>query len=182
MTMSTQVERSGVITFKGNPMTLVGHELKIGDRVPDFRITNSDLGTVSWDDLSQSGTKAVLMIFVPSIDTSVCSLETGKFNRHVANLPAEKIKVATVSADTPFAQKRWATQEGITNLEMLSDYKDKNLANAFGVHIKELGLLTRAIYLFDKDGILRYIETVPEVTTEPDYDAVLRAAREVVGA
>ena len=180
MTMASQIERPGAITFKGGPMTLIGQELKVGDKVPEFQVqTAGTLQTVGWDELSENGTKAVLMILVPSIDTSVCSLETGKFNRHVANLPADKIKVVTISADTPFAQDRWAKAEGINNIQMLSDHKDRTVGVAFGAQIKEMGLLSRSIYLADKDGIVRYVQTVPEIATEPDYDAVLAAAREV---
>lgn len=177
---TTPLERPNAITFKGIPMTLVGQELKVGDQAPDFQLTASDLSTRTWSDLSDNGAKAVLMILVPSIDTSVCSLETGKFNKHVASLPQDKIKVVAISADTPFAQKRWAIEERVDNLQMLSDHKERSFADAFGVRIKELGLLTRAIYLIDKEGVIRYIQTVPEVATEPDYDAVLRAARDLV--
>ncbi len=180
MTAQAQ-ERPAAITFKGVPMTLVGTELKVGDTAPEFVLAASDLRPVSLADLSEGGKKAVLLIMVPSIDTSVCALETGKFNRHVASLPADRIAVAAVSADTPFAQKRWATQEKIDHLQMLSDHKDRALADDYGVRIKELGLLARAIYLIDKDGVIRYIQTVPEVATEPDYEAVLQAARAVVG-
>ncbi len=179
--MTTPQERPGAITFKGTRMTLVGPELNVGDTAPDFRLAASDLSPVTWNDLSSGGTKGVLLILVPSIDTSVCSLETSKFNRHAANLPKDKIKVAAVSADTPFAQKRWAAEERITNLQMLSDHKERSFADAYGVRIKELGLLTRAVYLLDKDRAVRYIETVPEVASEPDYDAALKAARELVG-
>lgn len=179
--MTTPTERPGAITFKGAPMTLVGPELQVGDKAPDFALATGDLKTLTWADLSDGGTKAVLMILVPSLDTSVCSLETGKFNKHVASLPPDKIKVVTISADTPFAQKRWAEQENVDNIQMLSDHKERSFADAFGVKIKELGLLTRAIYLLDKDRTVRYIQTVPEVASEPDYDAVMQAARALVG-
>jgi len=182
MTMASQIERPGAITFKGGPMTLVGQELKVGDRIPDFHVqTAGTLQTVRWDELSENGTKAVLMILVPSIDTSVCSLETAKFDRHVANLPADKIKTVTISTDTPFAQTRWAKEEGIGNIQMLSDHKDRTVGPAFGAFVKELGMLSRSIYLADKDGVVRYVQTVPEIASEPDYDAVLGAAREVAG-
>jgi len=183
MADTAQTERPGAITFKGTPMTLVGHALQVGDPIPDFQVqTAGSLETADWNTLSEGRTKAVLMILVPSIDTSVCSLETGKFNRHVASLPADKIKTVAISADTPFAQTRWAKDEGVTNIEMLSDHKDRTFGEAFGVQIKELGLLARAIYLVDKDGIIRYIQTVPEVASEPDYDEVLAAARNLVGS
>jgi thiol peroxidase len=182
MTMASQIERPGAITFKGGPMTLVGPELKVGDKVPDFQVQTADkLETVGWNEVSEGGTKAVLMILVPSIDTSVCSLETGKFNRHVANLPTDKIKVVTISVDTPFAQARWAKQEGVDNIQMLSDHKDRTVGVAFGAQVKEMGMLSRSIYLADKTGIVRYVQTVPEIASEPDYDAVLAAARQVAG-
>ena len=178
-----QMERPGAITFKGGPMTLVGPELKVGDTVPEFSVQTADtLQTVGWSDLSENGTKAVLMILVPSIDTSVCSLETGKFNRHVASLPADKIKVVTLSTDTPFAQARWAKEEKITNIQMLSDHKDRTVGEAFGAQVKEMGMLSRSIYLADKGGVVRYVQVVPEIAMEPDYDAVLAAARAVAGA
>lgn len=178
---TAETERPGAITFKGTPMTLVGQELKVGDPLPEFHVQTADtLDVVDWDTLSEGRTKAVLMILVPSIDTSVCSLETGKFNRHVASLPTDKIKTVAISADTPFAQKRWAKEENITKIEMLSDHKDRMLGEAFGVQIKELGLLARVIFLADKNGIVRYVQGVSEVASEPDYDAVLVAARELV--
>ena len=177
-----QIERTGQVTFKGKPMTLVGPELKVGDKAPEFNLVDADLQTMSWNDLSADGSKAVLLILIPSIDTSVCSLETGKFNRHVANLPSDKVKTVVISADTPFAQKRWAIKEQVNNLQLLSDHKRKEFADAFGVHMKELGLLARAIYLVDKDRTIRYIQTVSEVATEPDYDAVLKATRDLVGS
>ena len=183
MTMTSQVERPGLITMQGNPLTLVGQELKVGDRIPDFHVQTADtLQTVGWDDLSENGTKAVLMILIPSIDTNVCALETSKFNRQVATLPTDKIKVVTMSADTPFAQARWAKEEGVNNIQMLSDHKDRTVGEAFGAQIKELGLLSRSIYLADKGGVIRYVELVPEIASEPDYDAVLAAARAVIAA
>ncbi len=183
MTMTSQVERPGLITMQGNPLTLVGQELKVGDRIPDFHVQTADtLQTVGWDDLSENGTKAVLMILIPSIDTNVCALETSKFNRQVATLPTDKIKVVTMSADTPFAQARWAKEEGVNNIQMLSDHKDRTVGEAFGAQIKELGLLSRSIYLADKGGVIRYVELVPEIASEPDYDAVLAAARGVIAA
>ena len=176
-------ERAGLITFKGAPLTLIGSELKVGDRIPDFHVQTAEtLGVSDWNTLSENKTKAVLMILVPSIDTHICSLETAKFNRRIAGLPADKIKTVAVSADTPFAQTRWAKEEGVTNIEMLSDHKDRMFGEAFGVQVKETGLLARAIYLVDKGGIVRYIQTVTEIVQEPDYDAVLAAARELVGA
>ena len=121
------------------------------------------------------------MVLVPSIDTHICSLETGKFNRHIASLPTDKMKIVAISADTPFAQTRWAKEENIDNIEMLSDHKGRMFGEAFGVQVKETGLLARAIYLVDKEGIVRYIQTVPEIVSEPDYDEALAAVRKLVG-
>lgn len=181
--MAAQNERPGAITFKGGPMTLVGQELKVGDQVPDFQLQAAEnLADTNWKSLSENGTKAVLMVLVPSIDTSVCALETSKFNRHVAGLPVDKIKVVTISADTPFAQTRWAKEEKVANIAFLSDHKDRTFGEAFGVQIKEMGMLARAIYLIDKGGVVRYIQTVKEVAAEPDYEAVMAAARNLVGS
>ena len=180
--MAEQNERPGAITFKGGPMTLVGKELKVGDKIPAFHLQAADnLADTNWSSLSENGSKAVLMVLVPSIDTSVCALETSKFNRHVAGLPVDKIKVVTISADTPFAQTRWAKEEKVGNIAFLSDHKGRMFGEAFGVQIKEMGLLARAIYLIDKDGIVQYIQTVKEVAAEPDYDAVMAAARKLIG-
>jgi len=175
MTTATQTERPGAVTFKGGPMTLVGNELKVGDKIPDFLLQAA--GT-----LTPTDWETLLMVMAPSIDTSVCAMETGKFNRHVASLPVDKIKVVSISADTPFAQSRWAKEEKVDHIQFLSDHKDRTFGPAFGVQIKEIGMLARAIYLIDKDGIVRYIQTVKEVAAEPNYDAVMSAARELVGS
>lgn len=179
MTMPHQIEREGAVTFKRTPMTLIGPELKVGDKTPDFQLVDADLNTLGWDDLSANGSRVVMMIVVPSIDTSICSLETSKFNRRVATLPADKIKAYAISADTPFAQKRWAIKEQIDNIQLLSDHKDRNFGYAYGLLMKELGLLARSIFIVDKDRTIRYIQTVQEVATEPDYDEVIREARQL---
>ena len=183
MTAENTVERPGLITFKGAPLTLIGQELKVGDFIPEFTVQAAEtLAAADWDTLSENRTKAVLMILVPSIDTHICALETAKFNRQIASLPTAKLKTVAISADTPFAQTRWAKEEGVTNIEMLSDHKGRMFGEAFGVQVKETGLLARAIYLVDKNGMIRYIQTVPEIVSEPDYAEVLAAARALVGA
>ena len=174
------IERSGVITFKGTPMTLVGPEIKPGDKAPDFALTANDLSTVTLSDALAGYTRAALLIVVPSIDTSVCSLETIKFNRHVTELPADKIAAYTVSEDLPFAQKRWCVAEKVTNLHLLSDYKGHAFGPAYGVLIRELGLLARAVFLVDRTGVVRTARIVPEVALEPDYVEVLSAARATI--
>jgi thioredoxin-dependent peroxiredoxin len=165
-------ERSGVITFKGNPMTLIGPEVKVGDRIPEFTILANDLTPVSWKDLAG---KTVLFNIVPSLDTGVCSAQTKRFNEEVAKLPAS-VEVITVSADLPFAQARFALAEKITH-RILSDHRDFSFAQAFGIGIKELRLLTRSIFVLDPEGRVLYREIVPEVTHHPLYEAALKLVR-----
>jgi thiol peroxidase len=162
-------------------MTLVGDELKVGDNAPDFQLYGADLAPRSLNDLTKDGSRAALLILVPSIDTSVCSLETIKFNKHVASLPPEEIAAFTISYDLPFAQKRWSSSERVANLTLLSAYRDHDFGAKFGVHIKELGLLARSVFLIDKDGVVRYTLVMPEVAIEPDYDEVLKEARQLLG-
>jgi thiol peroxidase len=181
MTAITDSERHGAVTFKGNPMTLVGPALKPSDRAPDFKLIANDLSEVTLDDALANGTRAALLIVVPSIDTSVCSLETAKFNKQVRDLAQDKIATFTVSEDLPFAQKRWAEQEQVKSLQLLSDYKDHSFGKAYGVWIKELGLLARSVFIVDKSGTIRYANIVPEVALEPDYDEVIAAARAAAG-
>ncbi len=182
-TMTTEAanERKGVVTFKGNPMTLVGPELKVGDRAPEFNLLTTDVQPFKLSDALAGGSRAALLIVVPSIDTSVCSLETVKFNRQTAEMASEKVAAFGVSIDLPFAQKRWSSAEGVESLQMLSDYKDRAFGTAYGVFIKEIAMLARSVFLVDKDGVIRYVEIVPEVAQEPDYDKALEAARKLIG-
>ncbi len=169
-------ERTGIITFKGNPFTLVGPELKVGDKAPDFSVVDNGLAPVT---LASYAGMIKIISSVPSIDTPVCDAEVRKFNQGAALLPGNVV-VLTVSADLPFAQKRWCGAAGIDKVVMLSDYRDRSFANSYGVLIKELLLLTRAIFIVDANDVVRYIQIVPEVTSEPDYDAVIAAARKLI--
>jgi thiol peroxidase len=173
-------ERKGAVKFKGNAVTLVGPELKVGDMAPDFDLFTTDMQSFSLSDALANGTRAALIIVVPSIDTSVCSLETVKFNRQTADLAKDKMATFTISVDLPFAQKRWCSTEKVESVQLLSDYRDHRFGPTWGVLIKELGLLARAIFLVDKGGVLRYVEVVPEIALEPNYDDVLRAARGLI--
>lgn len=166
-------ERSGVITFKGNPMTLLGTELKLGDKAPDFNVVDTTLTPVN---LATHAGKIRVISAVPSLDTPVCDTETRKFNQEAANLP-ENVVVLTISLDLPFAQKRWCGAAGIERVITLSDYRDRSFGQNYGVLIKELLLLARCIFVVDAQGIIRYIQLVPEVTSEPDYAAVIAAAK-----
>lgn len=166
-------ERSGVITFKGNPMTLIGPELAIGAAAPDFRAVD---GTLTPRGLGDYAGQVKIISAVPSLDTPVCDTETRRFNTEAASLPANVV-VLTISLDLPFAQKRWCGAAGIDKVVTLSDYQDRSFGLAYGVLIKELKLLTRAVFIVDGDNKLRYVQIVPEVTSEPDYAAVLAAVK-----
>jgi thioredoxin-dependent peroxiredoxin len=165
-------ERIGAVTFKGNPMTLVGPEIKAGDKAPDFRVVGNDLAPVTLSDFKG---KIKIIASVPSLDTPVCDTETRRFNQEAAKL-AGNVVVLTVSLDLPFAQKRWCAAAGIEKVRTLSDYQDRSFAHAYGVLIKELKLLARSVFIVDGSDTVRYVQHVKEVTSEPDYAAVLAAA------
>lgn len=170
------IERTGVITFKGNPFILLGPEIKVGDKAPDFTVVDNALAPVS---LANYPGKIKVISAVPSLDTPVCDTETRRFNQEAAGFP-ESVVVLTVSLDLPFAQKRWCGAAGIDRVTTLSDYQDRSFASAFGVLIKELKLLARAVFVIDANDIVRYIQIVPEVTAEPDYGAVTGAVRSLL--
>jgi len=166
-------ERSGIITFKGNPFTLLGPQLKAGDKAPNFAVVDNGLAPVS---LASSAGKIRIISSVPSLDTPVCDTETRRFNQEAAGLPGDVV-VLTISLDLPFAQKRWCGAAGIDKVMTLSDYRERSFGQNYGVLIKELLLLTRAIFVIDAQDVIRYIQIVPEVTSEPDYAAVIAAAK-----
>jgi thiol peroxidase len=166
-------ERSGIITFKGKPFTLLGPQLKAGDKAPDFAVVDNGLAPVS---LASSAGKIRIISSVPSLDTPVCDTETRRFNQEAAGLP-DAVVVLTISLDLPFAQKRWCGAAGIDKVTTLSDYRDRSFGQNYGVLIKELLLLTRGIFVIDAEDVIRYIQIVPEVTSEPDYAAVIAAAK-----
>lgn len=169
-------ERTGVITFKGAPLTLLGDEVKVGSKAPDFNVVDNDLGPKS---LSDFAGKVLILSAVPSLDTPVCDMETRRFNNEAANL-SDDIKILTLSKDLPFAQARWCGAAGVEAVQTLSDYMSSSFGEAYGVLIKELQLLSRAVFVVDKDGVVQYVQYVSEVTEEPDYDAALEAARNLV--
>jgi len=167
-------ERTGAVTFQGNPLTLLGSEVKKGDRAPDFEALNNDLSPVK---LSSYRGKVVVLSAVPSLDTPVCDLETRQFNDRAAKL-GDGVAILTISMDLPFAQKRWCGAAGVTHVTTLSDHRDASFGEAYGLLIKELRLLARSVYVLDRDGVVRYVELVKEITHEPDYDAALKAVEE----
>jgi thiol peroxidase len=157
-------------------MTLLGPELKVGDKAPDFSVVDNALAPVA---LASSAGKIRVVSAVPSLDTPVCDTETRRFNQEAAHLP-DNVVVLTVSLDLPFAQKRWCGAAGIDRVTTLSDYRERSFGNAYGVLIKELVLLSRSIFVIDAGDTIRYIQHVPEVTSEPDYAAVLAAVRKLL--
>jgi thiol peroxidase len=163
-------ERKGLITMKGNPLTLVGKEVKVGQPAPDFEVIANDMSSVK---LSSFKGKVCIICSVPSLDTSVCDMETRRFNEEAVKF-GNDVTVLTISMDLPFAQKRWCGAAGVKNVQTLSDYRDASFGKAYGVLIKELRLLARAVFVVDKKGIIRYIQIVNEVASEPNYEAVLK--------
>jgi thioredoxin-dependent peroxiredoxin len=168
-------ERTGIITFQGNPLTLVGPALQVGNPAPDFEILDNDLQPVR---LSAFRGKVVIITAVPSLDTPVCDLETRRFNAEAANLGSE-VQILTISMDLPFAQKRWCGAAGIDKLITLSDHREAAFGTAYGALIKELRLLARVVYVLDGEGIIRYLQVVKELTQEPDYEEVLQAIKKL---
>lgn len=167
-------ERKDVIKFKGNPLTLLGNELKVGEEAPDAEVLANDLSPVK---LSGFRGKVCIICTVPSLDTPVCDIQTRKFNEQAASL-GDDVVVLTISMDLPFAQKRWCGSANVENVQTLSDHVKAEFGTGFGVLIKELRLLARTVFVVDKKGIIRYIEIVEEVTNEPDYEAALTALKE----
>ena len=170
------LERPGIITMKGKPLTLVGPELKPGDPAPDFTVVANDLSDFRFASLQG---QVCIICSVPSLDTPTCDIETRRFNDEAASLGAG-IKILTISMDLPFAQKRWCGAAGVENLKTYSDHRDAAFGLAYGVLIKELRLLARAVFVVDQGGKVRHVQIVPELANEPDYEAVLQAVRQLV--
>ena len=162
-------ERAGIITMKGNPLTLVGEELKVGDPAPDFEVLDNDLMPVKF---SSFRGKICVISSVPSLDTPVCDMETRRFNEEAGKLGTDVV-ILTISMDLPFAQKRWCGATGVDKVITLSDHRDASFGTAYGALIKELRLLARIVFVVDGEGVIQYIQVIKEQTEEPDYDAVL---------
>jgi thioredoxin-dependent peroxiredoxin len=163
-----------MVTFHGQPVTLLGLKLKQGDMARDVRVSGSDLSPVLPLDCSRG--KVRLFLTLPSLDTPVCASVTKKFSNALKGLD-NSIVAYVVSADLPFAQSRWCVSEGVENMIMLSDYRSMDFARGWGLLIGELGLLTRAVYVVDRTGLVTYCEVVPEIASEANYDAAIAAIR-----
>ncbi len=168
-------ERSGIITMGGNPVTLVGNEVKVGDAAPDFEVVDTNLNPVKF---SSFRGKVRVILSVPSLDTPVCDLEAQRFDSEIESLPSD-VEVLTISMDLPFAQKRWCGARGVKKVKTFSDHRDASFGLAYGVLIKEVRLLARAIFIVDGESRVRYVQLVEEVTHEPDYESVLNALKEL---
>ncbi len=168
-------ERTGLVTMQGRPLTLLGNVVKVSQKAPAFEVVANDLSTVKF---SSFRGRVCIISSVPSLDTSVCDKMTRKFNEEAASL-GEDVVVLTISMDLPFAQKRWCGAAGIENVQTLSDHREASFGRAYGVLIKNLRLLARAVFVVDNESIIRYVQIVPELTNEPDYEQVLGAAREL---
>ena len=171
-------ERTGVVTFQGMPLTLVGEGLSAGDKAPEFNLLDNALSPVRLSDFKG---RVCLLLTVPSLDTPVCDMETRRFNQEASQLGAD-IAVLAVSMDLPFAQKRWCGAAGIEQVQTLSDHRDASFGQSYGVLVKELRLLARAVFVVDQEGVIRYEQIVGEIVNEPDYDAALSEAKKLVKA
>jgi thioredoxin-dependent peroxiredoxin len=166
------MERPGATTMRGNPLTLLGPELKAGDKAPDFSAVNDGLQPVN---LAGTGHNVRIFSVVPSLDTPVCDAQTKRFNEEAAKLPG--VEIFTVSMDLPFAQKRWCGNFGIDKIKMLSDHRSGSFGEHYGTLIKDMRIESRAIFVLDKDDTIKYVEYVKEVADFPNYEAALGAAR-----
>jgi thiol peroxidase len=170
------MERKGVVTFAGNPLTLAGNEIKVGDKAPDFTVLDK---TMKETKLSDFAGKVKIISVTPSLDTPVCDLQARTFNEEAQSL-SDKVVIINVSMDLPFAIARFCSAAGIEKLATLSDHRDASFGNAYGVLIKELRLLSRSIFVIDAANVVRYVEIVPEITNEPNYGKAIEAAKSLV--
>ena len=164
-------ERVGLISMRGNPLTLTGNEVKVGDEAPDFDVVANDLSPVRF---SSFRGKVCVLSSLPSLDTPVCNAQTRRLDREAERLGTD-VAILTISMDLPFAQKRWSDAAAMNRVQALSDHRDASFGTSYGLLIKELRLLARAVLLVDRDGTIRYIQLVKELADEPDYNAVLSA-------
>ena len=166
------MERSGVITFQGSPLTLIGPALRAGDKAPGFTVLDGELKPLS---LKEFAGKTKIISVTPSLDTPVCDLQLRRFNAEAAKMPGDRA-VLNISMDLPFAITRFCTSAGIDKVKALSDHRDASFGAAYGVLIKELRLLARAIFIIDTNDVIQYTEIVPDITNHPDYDKALSSA------
>ncbi len=170
-------QKKGLVTAKGNPLTLLGKELKVGDKAPDFQVVDNSLSPVKLTDFTG---KVVLLSVTPSIDTGICDLQAKRFNR-MATEVSDDVVILSISVDLPFALARWCGATGSDKIKTLSDYQDWNFGLQYGMLVKESRLLARSVWIIDKNGVIQYIQIVPEMPTEPDYEDAFGALKKLVG-
>jgi thiol peroxidase len=170
------MERKGIVTVRGNPVALIGSEVKIGDKTPDFTVLDGDLKEVRIGDFAG---KIKVISVSASLDTPVCDMQARRFNQETTQLP-DDVVILNITMDLPFAISRFCTTAGIDKIKALSDHRDASFGNLYGVLIKELRLLARSIFIIDKDGIIRYIEIVPELTNHPNYNKALDFLKKII--
>ena len=163
------------ITFAGNDVNLLGKEIKVSDKAPEFKATKNDLSV--FDSKENEGNVIVYSV-APSLDTSVCALQAKRFNQEASKL--DNVKIVTITEDLPFAQARFCSNEDIENTIMVSDYKDREFGEKYGFLMEENKLLARGVVIVDKDGIVQYVEYVPEVTNEVDFDKALEEVKKLI--
>lgn len=171
------MERPGATTMRGNPLTLIGPELKPGDKAPDFTVVDGSLKPVT---LKDTGGQVRIISVVPSLDTPVCDAQTKRFNEEAAKLPG--VDILTVSMDLPFAQKRWCGAFGVDKIKMLSDHREGSFGANYGTLIKDMRIESRAIFVVDQNNTIRHAEYVREVADFPNYEAALSAAKNALAA
>jgi len=169
-------EREGLVTMRGNPVVLLGNEVKVGMKAPDFTVVDNDLQEKKLEDFWG---RIIVISSVPSLDTPVCDMETRRFNKEAHDLD-DRVIILTISVDLPFAQKRWCGAAGVDKVITLSDHRDTSFGLNYGALIKGLRLLARAIFLLDPSGVVRYTQLVPEIVKEPEYEPVLQAVKDLL--
>ena len=170
------MERPAATTLRGNPLTVLGPELKTGDKAPNFAVVDDSLKPV---DLAATGSGVRIFSVVPSLDTPVCDAQTKRFNEEAGKLP--NVSIYTVSMDLPFAQKRWCGAFGVDHVKMLSDHRSGSFGESYGTLIKDLRIMSRAIFVVDKDNTIRHVEYVKEVADHPNYESALGVAKSLSG-
>jgi len=169
-------ERAGLVTMRGNPVILLGDEIKLGDKAPDFVVVGNDLKPVAFSDYRG---KVCIISSVPSLDTPICEASTKRFNEEAARLGSD-VAILTISMDLPFAQRRWCLANQVKEVETLSDHRDASFGASYGLLMKDMRLLARAVLVVDRPGKVQYFELVKEIAEEPNYDAALEAAKSLL--
>jgi thiol peroxidase len=170
-------QKKGLVTLKGKPLTLLGQELKVGDKAPEFQVIDKSMNPVKLSDFKG---KTILISVTPSVDTSVCDLQAKRFNK-MATEVSKDVVILNISVDLPYALTRWCAATGSDQIKTLSDHRDLDFGIKYGLVIKEMMLLFRSVWIIDKNGIIQYIQIVPEFVNEPDYEDAFNALKKLVG-